>query len=245
MAIARWRKGDKNIEGLNKTYEDWTTDWWQWSHSMPNNGDPNDHPLRSDGSKAHIGQPIRPLGSYRPVWFCGGYWESNNSNTNRCFVLPEDRSDCSILFAVIVSGIAEDEFQPPILPLDPSPVEKIDAAYSLITDPTTTANITIEGPDFTERLHKYDLDLIIPNTVVRIWPSPGFEINGMKGPIDLGTAGYWCFLKGPLQRGNYHITLDGDAPMFGHYIGEREKSRFRLFLTYDITVPSKPDQLFH
>ena len=114
MPFPRWRKGDENIEDNNKTYEDWTTDWWQWSHSMPDDADPINHPLRCDGSKAHIGQPNRAVG-FRPVWFCGGYWETCESDIYRSFALPNGKKDSSLLFAVIISGIAEDEFQPPIL----------------------------------------------------------------------------------------------------------------------------------
>ena len=121
--------------------------------------------------------------------------------------------------------------------LNPTPAEKIEAAFRTITDPTTTANVTIEGTHSIERLHKYDLDLIAPNKLIKIWPTDGFEINGVRGPIELGTAGYWCFLKGPLPGGSYRITLDGDAPIFGSTMGERTKSRYRLFVIYDIFVP--------
>ena len=111
------------------------------------------------------------------------------------------------------------------------------AACRVITDSTTTANISINGPGLIERLHKDDLDLIIPKSLVRVWPSTGFEINGQTGPIDLGTAGYWCFLKGPLQSGSYTIELEGEAPMFGWHSDSVDAERYKLLLTYHITVP--------
>jgi hypothetical protein len=239
LTIARWRKGDYDIEGEGKTFEDWTVLWWQWSHSMPNNGPVNDHPLRTNGSRAYVGQPSRLSSCHRPVWFCGGYWETAEAEVRRSFTLPPTKRDCSLLFAVLVTGIAEDEFGPPFLPSEPKPFEKIEAAYSTITDPSTTANFTITGPDTTERYHKCDLDLITPNKLVRIWPSKGFEINGKSGFVDLGTAGYWCFLKGPLKVGEYQFVLDCDCPMFGHYSGEKLSNRFRLYLRYDISVPQE------
>ena len=44
----------------------------------------------------------------------------------RSFALPFSERDCSILFAVLVTGIAEDEFGPPFLPSEPKPFEKIE-----------------------------------------------------------------------------------------------------------------------
>jgi hypothetical protein len=237
MASQRWRKEDQNIEGENRTFEDWTRDWWQWSHSLPNNLPPANHPLKSDGTHAHLGQLSRSSYNYHQVWFCGGYWESESQNSSRDFTLPNNSKDCSMLFAVVVSGIAEDEFKPPFLPVKPTAEDKINAACRVITDPTTTANILIKGPGFEERLHKNDLDLIIPNSLVRVWPSSGFEINGHTGPIDLGTAGYWFFLKGPLQSGRYIIKLEGEAPMFGSQSDSGNTERYKLSLTYHITVP--------
>ena len=112
----------------------------------------------------------------------------------------------------MVSGIAEDEFKPPFLPLKPTAEDRSMAACRVITDSTTTANISINGPGLIERLHKDDLHSIIPKSLVRVWPSTGFEINGQTGPIDLGTAGYWCFQPVAERKLHYRTRsscLDG------------------------------------
>lgn len=196
-------------EAYGKSYEEWSTAWWQWALSLP----VTDHPLfDTTGEDCDVGQKGK-------VWFLGGVFNDSGEATRHC-TIPNGKA----LFFPILNSFSDNIGVDP-----PLSAEELVAITEAGLDNPDELAVTIDGKPvpneegfrieptfFFYTLPDDDslLDFIVPdNDFPNSPPEPGAV-----------SSGYFLLLQ-PLAKGDHVVRIQGTT-----------KGGFSLDVTYHLTV---------
>lgn len=167
---------------FEKSYEDWTAEWWKWAYSIPI----NENPAYDDyGIKCNYGQD-------GPVWFLSGTF---NHSAHRSCLVPDN---VGILFPILNSECSYIDY-----PLKKSKEGLMMCAKS-IQDQVDFLNATLDDQILLE-LENYRIQSPMFNFTL---PANNL-LNLTRGETSAAISdGNWVFLK-PLAFGKHTITFEG------------------------------------
>lgn len=171
---------------FDKTWEEWTTKWWQWLLSIPRHHNPC---LDQTGEDFNLNQPDPN------VFFLAGALAGSRP-IERTITVDQGKA---ILFPIInfITSFAEE-------PALKSEEELISYAKSNIDD-ITKKEVTINGINFA------DLENYRVRSKAFVVNLPEDNVYGLESGSTIGASdGYWIFLK-PLQQGTYDIRTAGSC----------------------------------
>lgn len=179
-----------NLKLFNKTYGEWTTEWWRWLLSAPEEISP-----LTDKTGIHSGrnQP------FSGVWFLAGCFPNTEKEyPSRATTTPKGRS---ILFPVINCSASRLEY--PHLKTDLDLLEHVEKDM----DSIIRKDCFIDGVRVIPERVRSEPQLF----QVTILKNNAFKID--RGGSTLTAAdGYWVFLK-PLPSGEYLIRFEGSCEL--------------------------------
>lgn len=164
-----------------KSYSEWTTEWWKWFVSIPN----DDNPINDQtGQNCAVGQN-------GPVWFLVG---SGGGEAERSCEVPAGKA--ILIPAIIVEcSYAEDDSLK--TEADLRTCAKSDQ------DQVTDVSATIDGTELSDQqVYRVDsplFDVTFPNNNV---------FSAAEGPTQAVSDGFWVFIK-PLPPGKHDIHVKG------------------------------------
>ncbi len=175
-------------EIFNKSYGQWTVDWWKWALSTPRLQNPV---LDKNGENHYVNQP-----SSR-VWFLAGvFGDEEKYHPTRRIKLPEG---LSILFPVLNCEANSIEY--PHLKNDMDLIEHVSNDVESVVKKDCFVNDIILIPERVPSDPKI-FEFIIPKD----------NILGVEGGkvIRACADGYWIFLRA-LPKGDYIIDFEGSC----------------------------------
>lgn len=173
---------EQSSSPFNLTYADWTTKWWQWAYSIPQ----NIHPAYDDNGK------FCKESQKEPVWFFPGAYQ--HSVMRYC----EIPYNVGILFPILNSECSFAEYP------QMKTKEELSNCAKKIQDTTIAEFATlndVEIPNLENYRIKSDIfNFTLPeNNILNLPPQTTQAVSD----------GYWVFLK-PLPLGNYELKFKGN-----------------------------------
>lgn len=175
---------------FDKTYGQWTVEWWRWLLSTPAAINPL---VDKTGRNGAVNQPSSH------IWFLAGSFPSVRRNypTRKC-TIPRGRS---ILFPVINCEASRLEY--PFLKCDSDLIAHVDDDMNSIVKKDCFINGVRVSPERVQSEPQiFSLTINSDNA---------FGVKG-GGSTSATADGYWVFLK-PMGGGHYQLSFQGSCEM--------------------------------